>query len=231
MNDESTLSNGSDLFFDGLLIIVIVSIVDRRGEYWVRLADNLEWLQLSVVTDIYESPVVETTLPELAEVDADLLLDVVLLHDVSWLELVPGEQMVVVSLDRRWGSQSQENLRVLWVPLVLHDCIDDKVLANTSHHRSESFLKLPVDAIIKHVEEDDSLVPDSNVTVALKLDKEFLDPVEAILVISDLSNEECSLNLLEVLHLFGGVSLPELLCIFVIHFLVEWELLDVDDDL
>ena len=75
------------------------------------------------------------------------------------------------------------------------------------------------------------MVSDADVAVSLELDKKLFDPVKAILVIGDLGNEQGSLDFLQVLHLFGGLSLPELCRVLKIHFLVEWELLDIDYDL
>lgn len=104
------------------------------------------------------------------------------------------------------------------------------MLSNTSHHWPEGLLKLPVNSIIKHVQEYNGLIPDSNITVSLKLDKKFLNPIEAIFVICNLGYKESSLDFLKILHLFRCLSLSKLLCVFVIHLLVEWKLLDIYND-
>ena len=113
----------------------------------------------------------------------------------------------------------------------LYNYINNKMLANTPYNWSESLLQLPIDSIIKHVQEHNSLVPDPNITIALKLYKELLNPIKAILVISNLSYKKSSLDFLKVLHLLLRVSLAKLGSILVIHLLMERELLDIDDDL
>jgi len=88
------------------------------------------------------------------------------------------------------------------------------MLTNVSNDWSECLLQLPVDSIIKHVEQDNSLISNADIAVTLELDQELLNPVEAILVVSYLSNEKGSLDFLKILHLFGSLSLSELSGIF-----------------
>ena len=83
--------------------------------------------------------------------------------------------MVVVTVDRRWGSETQEDLRIFAVFLILlNDDVNDKMLADTSNNWPESFLQLPVNTVVEHVEQHDGLVSDTDVTVALELHKNCL---------------------------------------------------------
>jgi hypothetical protein len=75
------------------------------------------------------------------------------------------------------------------------------MLSDTPDHWSKGLLELPVNTIVEHVEQHDSLVSDANIAVSLKLNEQFLDPIEPILVISDLGHKEGSLDLLKILHL------------------------------
>lgn len=109
MHNKSSLSNAAN-FFLNTLFIVVIKVIIRGWEYWVWLTNNLEWLQLTIFGDGDESPVVETTFPELAEVDGNLLLDVVLLDNVALLKFVPGQKVSVVASDWRWGAKTKEDL-------------------------------------------------------------------------------------------------------------------------
>ena len=113
----------------------------------------------------------------------------------------------------------------------MHDNTDNEVLTNASNDGSKCLLQLPINAIIKHIEQDNGLISNANVTIALKLNEKLLNPMKTVLVIGDLCNKQCSLDFLEVLHLLLGVPLSEFMSILVVHLLVEWELLDVDNDL
>lgn len=116
------------------------------------------------------------------------------------------------------------------VLLSLNDDMDREVLTNTPNNWSEGLLQLPVNSIIEHVEEDDRLISDTDITVSLELDQQFLDPVESVFVICDLSNEKSSLDLLKIFILLLDVSLTKLIDVLLVHCLIEWELTDVDDD-
>lgn len=52
------------------------------------------------------------------------------------------------------------------------------MLSNRADDRTESALHLPVNAIIEHVEKDDSLVTHENVLVAEELDQDLLYEVQ-----------------------------------------------------
>ncbi len=63
------------------------------------------------------------------------------------------------------------------------------MLADAANHRSESTLHLPVDAIVEHVQQYDSLVSDKDVLVPEKLDKDLLNKLQLILVVVNLCYE------------------------------------------
>ena len=153
VNDESTLSNAANFIFDALLIVVIKAVVDWRWENWIWLADDLQWLELAFFGDGNKSPVVETTFPEFSEVDANLFLNIVFRNDITLLKLMPSEEMSIVTHNWGWCTKTQKDL---WAPCrqlsLLNYHIDNKMLANTSHNRSESLLQLPIDSIIEHIQ-------------------------------------------------------------------------------
>ena len=104
MHNKPTLGNAANFLFYILFIVVI--LVFHMREHWLRLANNLQWLQFSILADSNQPPVVETALPELSEVDLDLLHNIILFNNVPVLNLVPRQQTLVESLDRRWCSES-----------------------------------------------------------------------------------------------------------------------------
>lgn len=63
--------------------------MDAR-ENWVRSSNNLQRLQLAILGNGNETPVVEAALPELAEVYLDFEHHVVLVNYVPWFDLMPG---------------------------------------------------------------------------------------------------------------------------------------------
>ena len=105
------------------------------------------------------------------------------------------------------------------------------MLTNASNNGPKCLLQLPINTIIKHIEQDNSLISDTNITISLKLNKKLFNPVKTIAIVSNLGNEQCSLDLFKVLHLLLGISLSELVGILMVHLLVEWKLLDVHDHL
>jgi hypothetical protein len=141
MDNESTLGNAADFLLESLLVVVIIRIVTGCWEHWVWFAYDFKWLKLAVFTDGHESPVVETTFPELTKVKVNFLLNVIDGSDVSLLNFMPRQQMVVVAVDWRWGSKSQKDLRIFSLLLVsLDDNINYEMLTNTSNNRSECLL-------------------------------------------------------------------------------------------
>mmetsp|Transcript_88 Transcript_88/g.171 ORF Transcript_88/g.171 Transcript_88/m.171 type:complete len:266 (+) Transcript_88:3971-4768(+) len=233
VDDEPSLGDGADLLLNALLVVVVVDAALGGGEDGVGLADDLEGLELALLADGEEAPVVEAALPELAEVELDLDLEVVLAHNVPLLDLVPRKQVLVVPLDGRGRAQAHEDLEVLarLLVMLLHHHVHDEVLAHAPDDRAEGLLELPVHPVIEHVEEHDGAVPDPDVAVALQLNQQLLYPIEAVSVVSDLGHEERPLDLLHVLHLLDSLPLSELVGVLEVHLLVEGELLDVDDHL
>lgn len=63
------------------------------------LSNHFERLQTAGLLDGNDAPVVETTFPELSEVDRNLRLVVLGTHDVSLVNLMPGENRFVFALD------------------------------------------------------------------------------------------------------------------------------------
>lgn len=99
VNNESTLSNTSYLILSSLIIIIVVArIIDGR-KYGIWLADNFQRLEFAIVANRNKPPVIESTLPEFAKINANFLLDLVLSNNVSLFNLMPGQKVVIVTLD------------------------------------------------------------------------------------------------------------------------------------
>lgn len=101
MDDESSLSNAAHLFFDIFFIVIVMGL---GWKHWLVLSEDLLRKELSILAYLHESPIVESALPELTEVDGNLLLIVVDLLNVALLYLVPSQDMAVVSLDGGRGA-------------------------------------------------------------------------------------------------------------------------------
>ena len=93
VHDESTLSDSSNLLVVHLVVVIILVLC---WEMWLSLGNNLKWLKLSISSDSHKPPVVESALPELAEVEVDLSLNVINAFYISLLNLVPRQEMSVV---------------------------------------------------------------------------------------------------------------------------------------
>lgn len=134
--------------------------------------------------------------------------------------------MVVVVSDRRWTCETKEDLLVfrLLADLLVDDGVDQEVLSNASDYWPEGFMKLPIYSIVEHVEENNCLVSDSDIWVALKLNHELLKPMQAFLIISNLRNEQRMLQLLQILVLLLNNFLCEILNIFLVLQPIELEL-------
>lgn len=57
------------------------------------------------------------------------------------------------------------------------------MLTDTPYNGSESFLELPIDLIVKHVQKDDCLVSYSDVAISHEFDEQLFDKVERFLVV------------------------------------------------
>ena len=91
-----------------------------------------------------------------------------------------------MSLYWRWCSKSKEDLRVYSFWVLVHYALNNEMLAHAPNSWTECLKQLPVNSIVKHVEEHDRLVSDAHVTVTHKLNEKLLDPVKTLCIISDL---------------------------------------------
>lgn len=94
--------------------------------------------------------------------------------------------MLVISLDWRGCRKAQEilwGLLLVFATVKLDDDVDDEMLADASYHGSESFLKLPVYLVIKHIQKDDCLVSYSDVAISHEFDQQLFDEIERLLVV------------------------------------------------
>lgn len=108
--------------------------------------------------------------------------------------------------------------------------IDDEMLSNAPDDGSEGLGELPVNTIIQHVQENNGLISDWNLTVALELNQKLLNPVKSFLVVGNLSHEKSSLDFLKIFHFLLGLSWSEFINILFVHLFVEWEFFDVDNN-
>jgi len=51
------------------------------------------------------------------------------------------------------------------------------MLTNASNDRPECLLQLPINSIIEHIEQNNGLISDADIAVALKLNEKLLNPV------------------------------------------------------
>ena len=101
----------------------------------VDFGNHLKRLQPACLLDSDDAPVVEAALPELAEVNGYLSLEVLGRDYVALVYLVPGQDRLVLALDRRRGVQTDEELRVLLLlQVVVHYDVHLEVLTHYSHH-------------------------------------------------------------------------------------------------
>jgi hypothetical protein len=104
VNNESTLGDTAYFLFNTLLIVVFKVIVVWRRENWIWLTYDLQWLKLTVFGNGDESPVVETTFPEFAKVNANFFLNIVFRNNIAFLKFVPSEKMSIISHNWWWCS-------------------------------------------------------------------------------------------------------------------------------
>ena len=76
----------------------------------------------------------------------------------------------------------------------MNDDVNTQMLTHTTNYGSESFRDLPVYSVVEHVEEDNDCISDSDIAVTLKLDEKLLNPVECLLVVSNLGHKKSALN-------------------------------------
>ena len=96
----------------------------------------------------------------------------------------------------------------------MHNTVNNEMLSNTPNNRSESLKQLPIDPIIEHIEQHDCLVPYAHIWVPKQLNQQLLNPIEAILVISNLGHKQCPLYFLKILHLLLELPFAEFVDVF-----------------
>jgi len=230
LDDESSLSNASNFSYSILIVVIIIDIVMLSWERWFRNSNHFQRLEFSIFTYRYKSPIVKTAFPELSKINFNLFLCCSLSFNVTFLDFMPGQHMLIWSLYWWRCSKSKEDLWIFLLDAPLNNGLNDEMHSNTSNYRLKSFLKLPVNSIIEHVEQNHCLIPNRNVAISLKLNEKLLDPLQPFFIICNLGNEQCSLDFFKILHFLGNLSLSKLNDVFLVHLLVEWEFLNVDND-
>tara|TARA_B110000305_G_scaffold241384_1_gene315306 strand:+ start:2541 stop:3038 length:498 start_codon:yes stop_codon:yes gene_type:complete len=99
VNDESTLGDVNVAIF--LVIVVILLFIVDDWENWIRVTNDLARDELANIADFKESPVEETTFVELSEVQGDLDGLIILVKNIRFINLMPGDDMLVISLNWR----------------------------------------------------------------------------------------------------------------------------------
>jgi len=68
----------------------------------------------------------------------------------------------------------------------MNNTVDNEMLTNATNGWSECLQQLPIDSIVKHVQQNNRLISDANVWVTLELNQKFFYPIKAFLVIGNL---------------------------------------------
>lgn len=153
VDHESSLGDGAKLALLLCVVVVIcVAALGRETRFWD--ADDRQWVELAGLAHTNQSPVVETAFPEFTKVDRNFLLSRAI---GTWcyaggLKLMPCQQVMIVPVNWGWCCESKEDWSVFLFGTPLNDSFNHEVLPDTSDHRSEGLLELPVKSIIEHVE-------------------------------------------------------------------------------
>ena len=156
MDDESTLSKiYLKLISINTSIIKITAntILMSKWEDWFRLSNNLTRLEPTLIVYFNDSPIIETTFPELTKIDIHLKTIFVPLNHISFCNFMPRNNILMRSRGGRRSTQTKIQLRDgVAVPLSDIDVdLNDEVLSNCSDSRSKGFLQLPIDTIVQHI--------------------------------------------------------------------------------
>jgi len=111
---------------------------------------------------LYKSPIIETTLPELAKVDIYFNSFFLLTFlNVPQLDLMPLQNLFVLPLNGRRGEHAQEELAVSVNEVVkVSEDVYFEMHADAPDDWFEGLLQLPVHAVVEHVEHYHGLVSD-----------------------------------------------------------------------
>jgi hypothetical protein len=92
MNNKSSLSKIADIVIIVFILIVVRATRHVSWEKWLWLENILQWGYLTSRVHRNESPVIETTFPELSKVDRDLSVAATLssLRHISLVYLMPS---------------------------------------------------------------------------------------------------------------------------------------------
>ena len=156
VDDESTLSKiYLNLISIDTSIIKITAntILMSKWEDWFRLSNNLTRLEPTLIVYFNDSPIIETTFPELTKIDIHLKTIFVPLNHISFCNFMPRNNILMRSRGGRRSTQTKIQLRDgVAVPLSDIDVdLNDEVLSNCSDSRSKGFLQLPIDTIVQHI--------------------------------------------------------------------------------
>lgn len=138
---------------------------------------------------------------------------------------MPGQDGLVDIREGGWCTQSDEYLRVLiFFEIMIHYYVYFEVLTDGPHYWSVGRGKLPVDAVIEHVQEYNYLVSHTHIIVAKQLNKQFFNPLQLGSIVGNLSKEERLLEIFKQLLGFRWLSPTEVVHVFVVGLLCEGEL-------
>lgn len=143
---------------------------------------------------------------------------------------MPSQYRRVLTHYWRRSTKTKEYLRRRLLRFV-YDALDNEVLPNRSNSRSECLKQLPVNSVIEHIQQNYCLVTNAHVTISKQLNEKFLNPVQSLLIICNLSYKERSLNLFQIFSFLLKLPLSEFIYKFLIALFIEWELFDVDNNL
>ena len=111
VNNDPALGLRAELVILSLIVRGVL-LLDDVLVVCIDLGDHLKGLKSAGLLDSDDTPVVETAFPELSKVYRDLRLVVLGTHYVPLVDLVPRQDGLVHTLNGRWCTQTDEQLRI-----------------------------------------------------------------------------------------------------------------------
>ena len=99
VNNESALSYAATIFLVIIIVITKHIFLPDNWKHGIRSSNNFTRYEFAALADLEKSPIEEAALPEFAKVNANLSRNLILFNDISWFNLMPRDQLFVISKD------------------------------------------------------------------------------------------------------------------------------------
>jgi hypothetical protein len=157
-----------------LILICIIRIIEfillflvNKRKHRFGFSNHFTRSEPTLFTNFNKSPIKKSTFPEFSKININCSLDLIFGNNISRFNFMPCYQILVISKNRGRSGKTNKILKIIiirFAVIIFNRNINNKMLANRPYDWSESFLKLPINFIIQHIQKNNWLIPHHNIT-------------------------------------------------------------------